>query len=95
MCIRDSFPGVGRGTVRFEPDKEGPGAQYMLDEPLGEQLVKRARSAASEAASISDRITDGLRVQSELILAASNMRIQWALMGLTVAIGIATIVFAT
>jgi hypothetical protein len=55
---------------------------------LQEQIEERGPSIAEQGKAI----TEGLRVQGELLLAATNVRLQWILTLLTIAIGLASVV---
>lgn len=61
------------------------------EETLMEQLRNVIRERGESISSQGREITNALRVQGELLLAATNVRLQWMVLGLTLLVGAASL----
>ncbi|HEX3734654.1 MAG TPA: hypothetical protein VHU86_05810 [Solirubrobacterales bacterium] len=84
-----------KGGVDFEymgrsADKDEPPSPVKLTEVITERINRRG----SEIAGQGRDITNALRTQGELLLATTNIRLQWMVLFLTLALGAASLYFA-
>jgi hypothetical protein len=90
MPIRYSDADFREVTQRKRDDSK-ESAERTLISVLQASISEQGPATATQAR----QVTEGLRVQGELVLASTNIRLQWFVAGLTLVVGLAGVVVAS